>query len=111
MTAVLKFLGEWTKTLKARGYPSGVYSSVDSGVQDLQSAAAKHSVAEPQAIWFAQWDGNRTLGNAEAFGDAPWPIQSRTKQYAGPHSQTIGGITLNIDSDLAGGPLADNSSG
>jgi hypothetical protein len=111
MTAVLKFLDAWTKTLNGRGYTSGVYSSVDSGVQDLQSAAAKHSIAEPQAIWFALWDGHRSLGSSSTFGDAPWPVQSRTKQYAGPHSQTIGGITLNIDSDLWGGPLADNSSG
>ena len=103
VSSVLRFLASWTKTLNARGYISGVYSSLDSGVQDLRSAAAKHSVAEPQAIWFAQWDGNRTLAKAATF-DPPWPVDARVKQYAGPHWETIGGVTLNIDSDLAGGP-------
>jgi hypothetical protein len=55
-TAVLAFLDAWTRQLKAVSYISGVYSSAGSAITDLQSntTVAGHSLAEPQAIWFAQ---------------------------------------------------------
>jgi hypothetical protein len=54
-TAVLTFLDAWTRQLEAVGYISGVYSSAGSAITDLQShtTVAGHSLAEPQAIWFA----------------------------------------------------------
>jgi hypothetical protein len=43
---------------------------------------------------------------APGLGPRPWAISDRVKQYSGAHNQKVGGITLNIDSDLVGGPVA-----
>jgi hypothetical protein len=106
VSTVLKFLGAWTETLNQHHYLSGVYSSEDSGVQDLQTAAVAGKIIEPQAIWFALWDNERNLIGGPVLGPRPWLIGDRVKQYAGGHNQKVGGITLNIDSDLVGGPVA-----
>ena len=37
---------------------------------------------------------------------AVWSPAARSKQYAGPRVVTIGGISLNIDSDLVNSPVA-----
>jgi len=102
--AVLAFLGAWTRQLNARGYVSGVYSSRDSGIADMQAAAAAKlaGFTRPQAIWIALWDGRGTLD----AGSLLWPLTARDKQYLGPRDVTIGGVTLNIDTDLVGGPTA-----
>jgi hypothetical protein len=104
--AVLSFLSAWTKELNTLRYFSGVYSSADSGVQDLQSAAVSGTVSEPQAIWFALWDGQRSLTDAPVIEQQPWLVTDRVKQYSGGHWQKIGGISLDIDSDLVGGLVA-----
>ncbi len=101
--AVLAFLGAWTRQLTIRGYVSGVYSSRDSGIADMQAAAVarRAGFTPPQAVWTALWDGHATLGT----GSPPWPLTERNKQYIGPRDMTIGGFTLNIDTDLVGGPV------
>jgi hypothetical protein len=102
--AVLTFLGAWDREVKAKGYVSGVYSSQDSGISDMQAAAAagKAGFTKPDAIWIALWDGRATLDD----GTLDWPIGDRAKQYAGNLHGTVGGITLSIDQDLVAGPLA-----
>lgn len=104
VSAVLAFLGAWTRQLNASGYVSGVYSSQDSGIADMQSAAqARQPGFTPsQAIWIALWDGKMTLSD----GSLGWPLSERTKQYEGPHTQQVGGVSLDIDSDYVGGPVA-----
>jgi hypothetical protein len=104
--AVLSYVSAWTKELNTRGYLAGVYSSADSGVQDLQSAAGSTTMAEPQAIWFALWDNRRNLADTQVLKSQPWEITDRVKQYAGGHVQKVGGVSLDIDSDLIGGPIA-----
>jgi hypothetical protein len=101
--AVLTFLGAWTRQLNIRGYVSGVYSSRDSGIADVQAAAVAKPAGftPPQALWTALWDGRATLG----AGTPPWPLTARNKQYIGPRDMTLGGFTLNIDTDLIGGPV------
>lgn len=104
VAAVLAFVGAWSRTLTARGYVPAVYSSQDSGIADMEAAAVAKTrgFTAPKAIWFALWDGRATLLD----GKLVWPLDERDKQYLGPHNKTVGGITLNIDSDLAGGPVA-----
>jgi hypothetical protein len=106
VTAVLRFLSAWTRTLNGLGYMSGVYSSADSGILDLQSAAKDTTMTEPQAIWFALWDGKASLTGAQVLGARPWTVSRRVKQFAGSHLQKVGGVSLNIDSDLVGGLVA-----
>ena len=102
--AVLTFLGAWDREVTARGYLAGVYSSQDSGIDDMEAAAVAKTpgFTAPRAVWIAHWDNQATLQD----GTLVWPLQDRNKQYQGPHNRTVGGITLNIDGDLAGGPLA-----
>jgi Rv2525c-like, glycoside hydrolase-like domain len=107
-TAVLTFLDAWTRQLKAVGYISGVYSSAGSAITDLQShtTVAGHSLAEPQAIWFALWDNGKSMTGAPYMTSAVWPVASRSKQYAGNRVVKVGGISLNIDADWVAGAVA-----
>ena len=107
-TAVLTFLDAWTRQLKAVGYISGVYSSAGSAITDLQSntTVAGHSLAEPQAIWFALWDNGNSMTGAPYMTSAVWPVASRSKQYAGNRVVKVGGISLNIDADWVASAVA-----
>jgi Domain of unknown function (DUF1906) len=108
VTAVLTFLDAWDRQLQVSGYVSGVYSSAGSGVISLQntSSIAGHALAKPQAIWFALWDNAVNLTGSPYMTPAVWSASARSKQYAGPRVVTVGGISLNIDSDLVDGPVA-----
>jgi hypothetical protein len=108
VTAVLTFLDAWDRQLQASGYVSGVYSSAASGVVDLQttSSIGGHGLAKPQAIWIALWDNAVNLTGSPYLTPAVWAPTARSKQYAGPRVVTVGGISLNIDSDLVNGPVA-----
>jgi hypothetical protein len=107
-TAVLTFLDAWTRQLRASGYVSGVYSSADAAITDLQSATtvAGHSLAEPQAIWFAFWDNTNNMTGTPYMTSAVWPVNSRSKQYAGSHMVKVSGISLDIDSDWVASAVA-----
>jgi hypothetical protein len=102
--AVLTFLSAWDKSVAAKGYLTGVYSSEDSGIRDLQAAAVGSTPGfiRPDAVWIALWDGKATLDD----GTLDWPLADRAKQYAGNLHGTVGGITLSIDRDLVAAPLA-----
>jgi hypothetical protein len=103
-SAVLNFLGAWDGQVAAAGYVTGVYSSQDSGIVDMQAAAASKTpgFTPPDAVWIALWDNVSSLSD----GNLTWPLTDRTKQYSGNVNQTIGGVTMNIDKDLVGGPVA-----
>ncbi len=107
-TAVLTFLDAWDRQLAAKGYVSGVYSSALSAATDLQttSTIAGHALAEPKAIWFALWDNANNLTGSPDLSSAVWPQTSRSKQLAGNQNVKVGGITLNIDSDLVHSAVA-----
>ncbi|MGH3248011.1 MAG: glycoside hydrolase domain-containing protein, partial [Trebonia sp.] len=102
--AVIAFLGAWDLQVTAAGYVSAVYSSQNSGIVDMQAAVAGKTpgFTPPDAIWIALWDGVSSLSD----GTLAWPLAARSKQYAGNVSATVGGITLSIDKDLVGGPMA-----
>jgi hypothetical protein len=102
--AVIAFLSAWTREINAKGYTSGVYSSMSASIYDLQwaSVADRRAFTPPQAVWYALWDDRREVDD----GGLHWPRGERSKQYLGPHNLTIGGITMNIDTDLVDGPTA-----
>ena len=102
--AVLAFLGGWDRRVVAGGYVTAVYSSQASGIVDMQAAAVAKtaSFTPPDAVWIAHWDGQATLTD----GTLTWPPSERAKQYTGNVNMTISGVTLNIDKDIVGGPLA-----
>jgi hypothetical protein len=102
--AVMTFLGAWDRAVSGAGYRTGVYSSRDSGVNDLEEAtlAKRPGFTAPDAIWDAHWDGVASLSD----GLRAWLLSDRIKQYAGSVNQSIGGFSLNIDRDLVGGLIA-----
>jgi hypothetical protein len=108
VTAVLTFLDSWTRQLDAGGYVSGVYSSADSAAIDLQSntTIAGHALAEPQDMWFALWDNALNLTGSPYLTGAVWPDTQRSKQYQGGHVVSVGGYSLDIDSDLVDSAVA-----
>ena len=102
--AVLEFLGAWDREVAAAGYVTGVYSSQDSGITDMQNAAIGNMAGftPPDAAWIALWDNNPSLSD----GTLAWPLSDRSKQYAGNVNETLDGITLSIDEDIVGGQVA-----
>lgn len=106
-TSSLAFLNAWTRALHARGYLSGVYSSVTPGVATVGAAIwmSRHPVAKPDAVWFGLWDARRNLFGTPWLLAAWWSGPHRTKQYLGPHRRTLGGHTVDIDSDWVYGAV------
>jgi Domain of unknown function (DUF1906) len=107
--AVLAFLGGWTRGLHAAGYVSGVYSSASSGIADLASRYGQAGYTEPGDIWIADWTGDPVLTDPYVPA-ADWPGHQRLHQYYGGHNETWGGVTVNVDSDVASGAVAGLSS-
>jgi Rv2525c-like, glycoside hydrolase-like domain len=106
--AVLNFLAGWTQGLHAAGYVSGVYSSAASGVADLASQYGT-GYASPDDIWIADWTGDPVLADPYVpAGD--WASHQRLHQYYGGHTETWGGVSVNIDADVIDGAVAGLSS-
>ncbi len=92
----LTFLDAWTRELHARNYFSGLYINLGVDGADLVSIAG--NIQPPDAIDFAEWDGNATTSDP-AIPGGDWAYHQRIKQYLGGHSEKHGGVSLNIDSD------------
>lgn len=101
--AVKSFMAGWTEQLAvAPAQVSGVYGSAcGSYLQDLAT-----NVRPPQFIVPADWDSNPSATAMACINGASWANHQRIKQYKGGHNETWGGVTLNIDSDCANGPVA-----
>lgn len=101
-SAVVNFIGGWTKALHAAGYRSGFYSSAASGIKDLAAAYNVRGYPRPDDIWAALWNGEPVLTDSY-LPNADWADHQRLHQYSGPHTEKWGGATLNIDTDAADG--------
>ena len=98
--SVLKFLSAWTSTLRASGYSSGVYSSLASGIHDVANPAAMAGFVAPDKIWIARYDGKQSVyGYAPAVADSQFSPYRRMHQYAAGHTETYGGVPINIDNN------------
>ncbi|NDU72944.1 DUF1906 domain-containing protein [Actinomadura sp. DSM 109109] len=97
--AVLRFVDKWVDRLKTEGYKPCLYSSAKSGIRDV----GRSSISKPSCVWFANWDGRAKVYGDPFLPDAWWSPHRRVKQYRGGHRETHGGVTLNIDSDIADG--------
>lgn len=96
------FLHAWTNQIHKRGYVSGVYSSVGSGIKMLDRARINQpdKWSLPDRIWLARWDGVADLFSPQYFSNEGWMPHARVKQYLGGHDETWGGVTINIDSNF-----------
>ena len=103
--AVRAFLQAWTVELHARGWTSGVYGSSASTIAVLAQQWGT-AYAEPDDIWYANWDNRAQTTGDPYFSDATWPSHQRLHQYQGGHQETYGGQTINIDSSALDGAVA-----
>lgn len=106
VAAVRTYVSEWTRALHRNGYLAGVYVHQDSGLRDLAATYVSTSLARPDAVWMARWDGVASLTGWPTAGNALWAEWQRSKQYRGDHAEMWGGVTLTIDSDVIRGPVA-----
>ncbi len=97
-TAVNTFMSAWTVRLHDRGYFSGFYSSVVRGIADQVAAYDTPGHVRPDYIDFANWDNVATVTDPSIPANYWWP-KRRMKQHVGPHKETWGGVTINIDGD------------
>jgi hypothetical protein len=97
-TAVNTFISAWTARLHDHGYFSGFYSSMARGVADQVAAYNNPLYVRPDYVHFARWD---TVGTVSDPGipASYWSPKRRMKQHVGPHNETWGGVTINIDGD------------
>ncbi|MET7747972.1 glycoside hydrolase domain-containing protein [Micromonospora sp. NPDC005367] len=96
--AVLTFMSAWTARLHDTGYLSGFYSSMARGVADQVAAYDTPGYVRPDYLDFARWDGVATVTDPGIPAGQWWP-KRRMKQHVGPHNETWGGVTINIDRD------------
>ncbi len=105
--AVNAFVSGWSGQLRAREYAAGAYGATCAGMSDWAGISNK-----PDAIWGARWDYGKYNSGASVW-DLPclsnelWKNHQRIHQYTGGHNETYGGVTLNIDSDVIDGLVAD----
>lgn len=101
--AVKSFMQGWVDQLAvAPAQTSGVYgSSCASYLNDFASMARP-----PNFIWAANWDNNQSTSALSCINGGYWTNHQRIKQYRGDHNETWNGVTINIDSNCANGPVA-----
>ncbi|WP_157430822.1 glycoside hydrolase domain-containing protein [Actinomadura macra] len=100
--AVLRFVDAWVRGLREQEYKPCLYSSAQSGIRDVGRA---DGYSKPGCIWFANWDGRARVYGDPHLPDDWWPPHRRIKQYRGGHKERHGGVTLNIDSNIADGSV------
>jgi hypothetical protein len=104
--SVQAFADGWTRQLNARGYLSGMYSSLCSGVLDAAAMFNDSTKAPLNAVWIAAWNNSPTVfgfGPPCALSDSLWISHQRVHQYVGGHDESYGGVTINIDSNWVDG--------
>jgi Rv2525c-like, glycoside hydrolase-like domain len=108
-SAVLAFLSAWTAELHAKRYVSGVYSSASSGISDL-AARWGTGYAEPDDLWIADWNGEKSTSDPYV-PSSDWSNHHRLHQYSGDHTESYGGVRLDLDSDYLDGATAGTGGG
>lgn len=102
-TAVKSFMLGWVDQLAvAPAQVSGLYGSACNSYLNGIATIAR----PPRFIWAANWDGNTSTSTLACVNGGYWSNHQRLKQYQGDHNETWGGVTLNIDSNCANGPVA-----
>jgi hypothetical protein len=101
--AVKAFINAWVERLAQRGHQAGVYGAGVNATNDWAPIANP-----PRAVWIAQWNNVDGVFNLSGLSNNLWTTHQRIHQFQGPHNETWGGVTFNIDSDRADAPVADD---
>ncbi|MEZ5307474.1 MAG: DUF1906 domain-containing protein, partial [Pyrinomonadaceae bacterium] len=106
-TPTKAFLKGWTERLHETGYVSGVYGSPTNAVEDWLSIP---ETSRMDAVWLARWDNIPSVWTyaspSPTVPDTVWQNHQRIKQWQAPHNETWGGVTFNIDGNIADAPVA-----
>jgi photosystem II stability/assembly factor-like uncharacterized protein len=104
------FINGWVERLHELGNLAGGYGSRNSYVSDWSTIQNV-----PDDVWPASWYANAYDPYANVFGiswlEGLWMHHQRIRQYAGEVNNTWGGVTMNIDIDVADGQVAMPPSG
>jgi hypothetical protein len=105
--AVAAFMNGWVEKLHELGSYAGGYGGACSSYITDWSAIPN----APDGVWPAYWYRNNYDPNASVFSmpclaDSLWKNHQRIRQYAGELNNTWGGVTLNIDINVADGLVA-----
>ncbi len=103
--AVQQFVSAWVGRLHALGYVAGVYGSAASTMRDMVSLASSGAPA-PDQIDIGNWNGNASVFGDPYVPDGDWVHHQRIHQYRGGHTETWGGVTMNVDDDYLDGAAA-----
>jgi photosystem II stability/assembly factor-like uncharacterized protein len=102
---VSAFMNGWVARLSELGNLSGGYGSRNSYPSDWSTIPNV-----PTDVWPASWYTNIYDPNATVFGitwlEGLWTNHQRIRQYAAGVNNSWGGVTLNIDIDVADGMVA-----
>ncbi len=98
--SALAFLSGFTDRTRDLKYVPGVYSSVGSGILELDKAriAGRKDLHIPDRIWLARWD-EKPNTSSSYISERGWRPGNRIKQYRGGHDERWGGVRINIDSN------------
>ncbi len=106
-TATTAFLKGWTDRIHELGYISGTYGSPTNAVNDWIGIPGSSRM---DAVWLARWDNVMSVWTYNAPSPVVptnvWSNHQRIKQWQAPHNETWGGVTFNIDGNIADGPVA-----
>lgn len=106
LNAVKAWVRGWVTQLHvAPAQVAGYYGSTCGSAVDAMFSISPR----PDFIHGADYDGNPAVTAMVCVSSSHWSDQ-RLKQYQGGHNETFNGVTLNIDSDCADGPLAPTAS-
>jgi photosystem II stability/assembly factor-like uncharacterized protein len=109
--AVGSFVNAWTERIREHGYLAGAYGNA----RNVQNDWIPGVIANPpDAVWLVPWvcgrtstcDWTPTVFGVPGLDDIYWSDYQRIRQYWGPHTETYGGVTFEIDADYANGPVA-----
>lgn len=112
-SAAKAFVEGWSSQLRLRGNSAGVYS-LGPILNDFYALLEK-----PDVIWPAHWktsdyDPEATVWDVYQLSNSFWDNHQRIRQYAGGHSETWGGISITVDSNVldglaTSGPIQEDS--
>jgi glycoside hydrolase-like protein/VCBS repeat protein len=108
--AVQDFINGWTRQLQHNGYQAGVYGSAASTIRSVVDVYNNSAYRRPNALWIARWNGVHSVYGEPEVPDSLWNNHQRIHQYRGGHTETHGGVTINIDNDFLDGPIVRFSS-
>jgi len=106
--AARSFLRGWTTRLQQLGNKSGLYATS----RNLNTNQLYNLVPSIDVVWIAEWYATPyfrnwvTVYDVDYLSDSYWANHQRVYQYAGGHSETWGGTTMSIDSDVIDGIVA-----